>query len=156
MPMQVTKIDRLVYRLCLGYHGLGRAMPLKAWLGMGRRLGALAYRLDRDHRRIVHRNLHLAYGDAKDKDAIRRLARRNFEQWGMIAQELALLKQRPEWLAAHLKAVIDVEGRDRHTLIFRETAYDLLTESHHVNLVRSVGKPAVACIVECLGQEKIV
>jgi KDO2-lipid IV(A) lauroyltransferase len=131
--MQVTKIDRLVYRLCLGYHGLGRAMPLKTWLGMGRRLGALAYRLDRDHRRIVHRNLHLAYGDAKDKDAIRRLARRNFEQWGMIAQELALLKQRPEWLAAHLKAVIDVEGREHLDAVHQEGRPVILIGAHFGN-----------------------
>jgi len=112
MQLHYTKIDRLVYILACSYHLFGRVVPFKTWLGIGRRLGALAYRFDQKHRRIVHRNLQLAYGDEITHAAIGSLARRNFEQWGMIAQELALLKQRPEWLAAHLTDAIAVEGRE--------------------------------------------
>ncbi len=133
MQLHYTKIDRLVYLLCIGYHWMGRPVPLKTWLRIGRKLGALAYRYDHGHRRIVHRNLHLAFGDEKNRVAIRSLARQNFEQWGMIAQELALLKQRPDWLAAHLTDVIEVEGREHLDAARQKAQAVILIGAHFGN-----------------------
>jgi len=133
MQLHYTKIDRLVYILCCSYHLVGRGIPFRTWLGIGRRLGGLAYRYDQRHRRIVHRNLYLAYHDKKDRAAIRSLARQNFEQWGMIAQELALLKHRPEWLATHLTKVIEVEGREHLDAARQKAQAVILIGAHFGN-----------------------
>ncbi len=133
MQLHHTKFDRLVYILCCSYHLIGRAVPFRTWLKIGRRFGALAYRYDQRHRRIVHRNLHLAYGDEKDRVAIRSLAHQNFVQWGMIAQELALLKHRPEWLATHLTDIIEVEGREHLNAARQKAQAVILIGAHFGN-----------------------
>jgi KDO2-lipid IV(A) lauroyltransferase len=103
------------------------------WLGFGRRLGAWAYRLDRYHRGIVCKNLHLAYGEEKDDKAVQALARRNFEQFGMIAQELVLLKQRPQWLAEHLDRFIRVEGGEHLAAAKKKSSAVILLGAHFGN-----------------------
>lgn len=110
MNMARDKLDRLGFALLKGYSRVGRRFPLRLWLQLGRGLGLLAYRLDRQHRRIVLQNLRLAYGPAMAARELRSLARRNFMQFGMLAQEFARLMAWRRIGVGDLRRTVKVEG----------------------------------------------
>src|SRR4030066_2062256 len=56
-------------------------------LWIGRQLGNLMYGLDVKHRKIAIQNLHLAFGQEKSEEERRSIARKNFQNLGMMAIE---------------------------------------------------------------------
>lgn len=75
--------------LTLGVMWLMARLPLGAAMGLGDRLGGLAYLLFRERRRVVERNLELCFPDM-DAAERRALVRRNFRYLGRGLTETAL------------------------------------------------------------------
>lgn len=75
-------MDLPLYYLARALVALVQALPLRCVAQMGRAAGALAYRLDRRHRRVALRNLSLCFGHEKSDAEIRALARENFRRIG--------------------------------------------------------------------------
>jgi lauroyl/myristoyl acyltransferase len=71
-------MDHLLYYLACALVGFLQTLPLTWVARIGRAGGALAYWLDRRHRRVTQRNLSLAFGQQKRPAEIRALARENF------------------------------------------------------------------------------
>jgi Kdo2-lipid IVA lauroyltransferase/acyltransferase len=68
-----------------------RLLP-RAWgLALGRRLGTLAWALDRRHRRISQDNLEAAFGETMPPAVRRRVTRRVFEHFGMVAADCLMM-----------------------------------------------------------------
>lgn len=72
----------LVYLLVRALLGLLRLLPLRWIARLGRAGGALAYALDRRHRRVAVDNLTQCFGDSKTQEEIKALARENFKRIG--------------------------------------------------------------------------
>jgi KDO2-lipid IV(A) lauroyltransferase len=74
---------------------------------LGRRMGRLAYYLDRGHRKAALENLDLAFGREKSKEEIRAIARKTFENLGMTAIEFFRI---PNIDIETFKARLSVDG----------------------------------------------
>ncbi len=89
MKVQRHIADQAVAKAVLGLCALSRAVPPGLWRFVGRSLGYLAYRADAYHRRMTLTNLKFAFGDSLPDHVLERIARNNFQQWGMIGTEWA-------------------------------------------------------------------
>jgi lauroyl/myristoyl acyltransferase len=72
----------LVYLMVRALLWLLRLLPLRCIARLGRAGGALAYALDRRHRRVAVDNLTQCFGDSKTQEEIKALARENFKRIG--------------------------------------------------------------------------
>ena len=81
--------DLLVAKATMGFCAASRVLPDGPWLFLGRSLGLLAYLADAYHRKMTLINLKFALGDSLPDKDLERIARRNFQQWGMIGTEWA-------------------------------------------------------------------
>ena len=75
-------MDRLLYIVALTLVRLLQALPLSVVARLGRAGGALAYWLDRRHRRVALKNLTLCFDGEKSPDEIHSIARENFRRLG--------------------------------------------------------------------------
>lgn len=75
-------MDRLLYYVALALVRLLQSLPLRLVARVGRAGGALAYLLDRRHRRVALKNLAMCFGSEKSMEEIRAIARENFRRLG--------------------------------------------------------------------------
>lgn len=75
-------MDRLLYYTARVLVAFIQALPLNCVARLGRAGGALAYVLDRRHRRVAERNLALCLGGEKSAAQLRGIARENFRRIG--------------------------------------------------------------------------
>ena len=68
----------IVYFLGRGFIALLQLLPLRLVARLGRLGGALAFRFDARHRRVVLDNLQMCFGNEKSADEINALAKENF------------------------------------------------------------------------------
>lgn len=100
-------MDRLVYAIYRFLAVIIRALPLGASFRLGWMLGTFAYYTAWPYRRLVLRNLGIAFADEKDAAQLRALARRHFATLG--ANLLASIKL-PSLSREQLLAVVSIEG----------------------------------------------
>src|SRR4029453_4465885 len=93
-----------LYRLVAGTLCL---LPLKLVFRLGWLLGALAYHLAVPYRRLVLRNLQIAFGKEKSRAELRALARKHFATLG--ANLFASIKL-PKLTRAKIESVVRIEG----------------------------------------------
>ena len=87
-----------------------QSLPLRGVARLGRCLGAVAWHLDRRHRRVTLANLELALGDRLGLDDRRRVAREHFQRLGEnYASALKTASMSHDELRPHL----DIAGLDR-------------------------------------------
>jgi KDO2-lipid IV(A) lauroyltransferase len=98
---------RIVGFICLAYFYLGYRVPLRLWVYLGKIMGRLLYLIDSKHRKISLSNLRFTLGPEKTESELRAIARRSFEEFGMIAHEWSRLKYTKK---EDLLRLIDVEG----------------------------------------------
>jgi lauroyl/myristoyl acyltransferase len=99
-------MDALVYYLALGVVRLLQGLPLVLVAWIGRRLGGLAYFLDRRHRRVALENLTFAFKDEKTAPELRALAREHFRRLGEnYASGIKTASMKPAALARHVQYV---------------------------------------------------
>ena len=80
-------MDIIGFGLFLSFSFLIRLLPRRACLWTGRTLGALAYALDRKHRRLAFSNLEKALGREEDPEERRRIARDSFRHFGQVTAD---------------------------------------------------------------------
>jgi Kdo2-lipid IVA lauroyltransferase/acyltransferase len=121
---------RIIYVICLIYFFLGRLVPLRLWVYLGKIMGKLLYLFDSKHRRIALNNLRFALGPEKTEKEIHIIARRSLEEFGMIAHEWSRLKYiRKE----ELRKLIEVEGMGNLIAARRKNQAVILFGAHFGN-----------------------
>lgn len=130
MKRRSTAWHRTVYSLRLLYGFLSRMLPLKTWVLMGRCTGHLFYLLGFRHRRIALRNLRFALGSDIEEKEISAIARNNFVQFAMIAQEWIRL---PNLDTEELKGLIYVEGQENLIAAKKKNRSIILLGAHFGN-----------------------
>jgi len=103
----------MLYLLARAGIALIQSLPLTFVARLGRCIGALAFMVDRDHRRVALANLKMCFGDKKSAAEIRALARENFrrigENFGCAIKTMAMSA---EQLRPHIEWVVPPELRD--------------------------------------------
>lgn len=102
-------MEYFVYLLYRAATAVVQALPLKFVFWLGRLLGACAYALSPKYRRLVMRNLAIAFGDEMDEKARRQLARNHFRTLGanlLSSIKVAGMKQ------DDLRELATVEGEE--------------------------------------------
>ena len=130
MARKSTMLNRIVYSLIMSYHFLSRITPIKVWLFMGRCFGLLFYFLDSRHRSIALTNLQFALGNEKSEKEIRFLARKNFQEFSMIAHEWVRLKNINK---KKLRNLIYVEGKEHIIAAKKKNRSIILLSAHFGN-----------------------
>ena len=127
MKKKFNKRYRILYLVALLGLPLSQIVPLKKWLFLGRCSGLLLYFLDFQHRKIALRNLRFALGNEKKENELISLARRNFQQFGMIAYEWVRLKyiSREE-----LQKLIYIDGKE-HLLAAKKKSQSIILLGAH-------------------------
>jgi KDO2-lipid IV(A) lauroyltransferase len=77
----------LIYLVLRAFSILANLLPEDFALWLGRQLGNVTYYLDLDHRKVAFQNLHTAFGQEKSASEIRSIAKRTFQNLGMMAVE---------------------------------------------------------------------
>lgn len=98
----------LIYAIIRGCSFIINLLPEKLALGVGRKLGRLAYIIDFEHRRVAIENLELAFGREKSESEIREIGLRTFENLGMNFVEFLRMPRLNE--EKRLEKV-EIEGR---------------------------------------------
>jgi Kdo2-lipid IVA lauroyltransferase/acyltransferase len=91
------------------FAGMMSALPSKAALFVGRRLGELSYFFIAKNRRKVYANLKIAFGKTKTPSEIREIARNFYHSFGQDVVELSRL---PLIAKQGYEKYVDVEGRE--------------------------------------------
>lgn len=97
---------------------------------MGRGFGLLFYFLAFQQRRIALRNLKFAFGKEKAENEIVSLARKNFQQFGMIACEWARLKYITH---EELQSLVYIEGKEHLLAAKKKSPSIILLGAHFGN-----------------------
>lgn len=130
MRKKANKWYRAVYVVGLSGIYFFRIFPLKTWLFMGRCFGLLFYFLAFQQRRVTLRNLRFAFGKEKGENEIVTLARKNFQQFGMIACEWARLKY---ITTGELKKLVNIEGKEHLIEAKKKSPSVILLGAHFGN-----------------------
>ncbi len=99
-------------------------------LWIGRQLGNLMYAMDFEHRKVAVDNLKIAFGEEKSETERRSIARKNFQNIGMMAIEFF---QIPKMDLEAYKKKVTMEGLDRALKILDEGRGALLLLGHFGN-----------------------
>lgn len=97
---------------------------------MGRRLGKIAYCFDLEHRRAALENLHIAFGREKSEREIRSIAKKHFQNLGMMAVEFFRL---PHMDVKEFQEKVKIEGLEICKKAFDNKKGVLLLLSHFGN-----------------------
>lgn len=97
---------------------------------MGRQLGNLMYALDLEHRRVAIDNLKIAFGQEKSEEERRLIAKKNFQNIGMMAIEFFRI---PKMDMETYKRKVTVEGLDQALKVLDENRGALLLLGHFGN-----------------------
>jgi KDO2-lipid IV(A) lauroyltransferase len=73
---------KAVHGFFLGFKGLIKLLPRKACLTLGSILGRTVYCVDKKHRGIALKNLHIAFGEEMSEPEKKRIAQSSFEHFG--------------------------------------------------------------------------
>src|ERR1700746_3319917 len=99
-------MDALLYFAARGLVILIQNLPLTWVARLGRVGGALAYWLDRRHRKVAHRNLLMCFGQEKSANELAQIARENFRRIGEnFACAVKTASMTFEQLAPHIQFV---------------------------------------------------
>jgi len=124
---------RIVDLLISLFHFISMIVPLRIWLSLGKCLGLLLYLIDGHHRRFAMINLKFAYGDEKNEKQLRKIARSNFIQYGMLGFEWIRLKGLNREGLDEIKSRINVEGEEHLINARKKNPSVILLSAHFGN-----------------------
>jgi KDO2-lipid IV(A) lauroyltransferase len=96
-----------LYLLLRGFSLTVNLLPETLSLWMGRGLGDVMYYLDLEHRKLALQNLFIAFGREKSEREIRSIAKRNFQNLGMMTIEFFRL---PKMNVEAFQRKVNIEG----------------------------------------------
>src|SRR4030067_3689677 len=120
----------LTYIFLRGFGFFIHLLPDGFALWIGRQLGNVMYGLDVKHRKIALQNLHLAFGKEKSEKEMLSIARKNFQNLGMMAIEFF---QIPKMDMETYEKKVTVEGLDKALKVLEEKKGALLLLGHFGN-----------------------
>jgi len=121
-------------------------LPEAVALWIGRWLGKAMYYLDMEHRKVAFQNLTLAFGQEKSKEELRNIAKKSFENLGMMAMEFFRI---PNLDTQTFQKKVKVEGLERALKVLDENRGALLLLGHFGNwelmalMTKVIGRPIV-------------
>jgi KDO2-lipid IV(A) lauroyltransferase len=123
-------IAYLQYLILKGFSFFIHLLPEGFSLWMGRQLGRMAFYLDREHQEVALQNLHLAFGQEKSEREIYDIAKRTFQNLGMMAFEFFWI---PGMDVGTFKRRVEIEGLDKALKLLKNKRGILLLLSHFGN-----------------------
>jgi len=123
-------ISFLIYWVLRAFSLLINLLPEDFSLRTGRQLGRMMFSLDRGHRKVAIENLHLAFGKEKSEEELLAIARRTFENLGMMAVEFFRV---PRMDVETFKKKVRIEGLEEALKLFEKGKGMLLLLSHFGN-----------------------
>lgn len=99
-------------------------------LWIGRQLGNLMYVVDLEHRRVAIENLKIAFGQEKSEEKRRSIARKNFQNLGMMAVEFFRI---PNMDLETYQKKVETEGVDEALKVLEKKKGALLLLGHFGN-----------------------
>jgi KDO2-lipid IV(A) lauroyltransferase len=150
-------IAYLSYLTLKGFSLFINLFPEGFALWVGRQLGNLGYCLDWEHRKVALQNLTLAFGQEKSESEIRGIARRTFQNLGMMAVEFFRI---PGLDMEDFKKKVSVEGLDEALKLLEKGKGGLLLVGHFGNwelmgfMSKVIGNP-ILVIAKPIKQKKI-
>lgn len=96
------------YLALIGIARLACFLPVRCWLGFGRGIGHLGYRLSGRRRRITEINIRLCFPDLDERERAE-LVRQTFLSVGMLAMEMTYCWSRPIKTLAHRMEIHGLE-----------------------------------------------
>ena len=136
----------LIYLTLKEFSLLISLLPEGFALWVGRQLGNLCYYLDWEHRSVALQNLHLAFGQEKSAGEIRTIAKRTFQNLGMMAIEFFRI---PGMDMKDFKKKVSFEGLDEALKLLEKKKGGLLLIGHFGNwelmalVSKVIGNPAL-------------
>jgi KDO2-lipid IV(A) lauroyltransferase len=120
-------ISYLTYLILKGFSLLISLLPEGFALRVGRQLGEMGYYLDWEHRKVALQNLHVAFGQEKSESEINAIAKRSFQNLGMMAIEFFRI---PGMDTETFKKKVSIEGLDQALKILEKKKGALLLIGH--------------------------
>jgi KDO2-lipid IV(A) lauroyltransferase len=105
-------------------------LPEGPALWLGRRFGSLFYYLDWEHRSVALQNLHIAFGQEKSERERKAIAKRTFQNFGMMAIEFFRI---PGMNTEDFKKKVSFEGLDEALKLLEKKKGGLLLIGHFGN-----------------------
>jgi len=123
-------MDYLIYLMLRGFSLFVNFLPEGFALWVGRQLGNVMYCLDVEHRKVALQNLHIAFGQEKSEEEKRCIAKKNFQNLGMIAVEFFRIQKIDEQT---FNRKVEVEGLASALEILKKNKGALLLLGHFGN-----------------------
>ena len=128
--MSLKMIDYLLYLFLKVFGLLINLLPESFALWLGRQMGSIGYYLDWEHRGVALQNLYLAFGRERSESQIRRIAKRTFQNLGMMIIEFFRI---PGLEKEDFKEKVRVEGLDEALKLLEMKKGGLLLIGHFGN-----------------------
>jgi KDO2-lipid IV(A) lauroyltransferase len=147
----------IIYLFLKGFSCFINLLPEDFALWVGRQLGNLAYGLDWEHRKVAFQNLSLAFGQEKSEREIQGIARKTFQNLGMMAVEFFRI---PGMDLEAYKKKVEMEGVDEALKVLDKKKGGLLLLGHFGNwelmamMSRVIEKP-IFVIAKSIKQKRI-
>ncbi|HUL36296.1 MAG TPA: lysophospholipid acyltransferase family protein [Thermodesulfobacteriota bacterium] len=123
-------IGYIIYWVLRAFSFFINLLPEDFSLRAGRQLGRMMFCLDRGHRKVALENLHLAFGKEKSGEELVAIAKRTFENLGMMAVEFFRI---PRMDVETFKKRVKIEGLEEALGLFKKRKGMLLLLSHFGN-----------------------
>ena len=120
----------LIYLMMKGFRFFINLLPEGPALWLGRRFGSLFYYLDWEHRSVALQNLHIAFGQEKSERERKAIAKRAFQNFGMMAIEFFRI---PGMNTEDFKKKVSFEGLDEALKLLEKKKGGLLLIGHFGN-----------------------
>ena len=120
----------IIYLLLRGFSLIINLLPENFSLWIGRQLGNGMYHVDLEHRKVAIQNLHIAFGQEKSESEIQGIARRTFQNLGMMAVEFFRI---PKMDAEMFKERVKIEGLEEALKLLEKKKGALLLIGHFGN-----------------------
>jgi len=139
-------IAYIVYLLLKVFSFFINLLPEGFALWVGRRLGMMIYYLDWEHRKVALQNLSLAFGQEKSVSEILGIARRTFQNLGMMTIEFFRI---PKMDAEMFKERVKIEGLEEALRLLDKKKGVLLLIGHFGNwelmglVAKVIGNPVI-------------
>lgn len=151
-------IAYIVYWILRAFSFFVNLLPEDLSLWGGRQLGRMMFYVDRGHRKVALENLHLAFGKEKSGEELLAIARRTFENLGMMAVEFFRI---PKMDVETFKKRVKIEGLKEALKLLEKGRGGLLLLSHFGNwemmgiMSKLIGSPIMVLAKPMKKNEKI-
>ncbi len=147
----------IIFLFLKGFSLFINLLPEGVALWLGRQLGRVVFRLDWVHRKVALENLNIAFGEEKPERELFAIARRTFENLGMVAVEFFRI---PGMDTETYKKKVEMEGVEEALKVLDKKKGALLLLGHFGNwelmaLMSKVIKKPILVIAKSIKQKRI-